>query len=565
MDATQYRRTIEKQWELHRIRVLSPYLSFNPSSGTNGAAVTPGHSSTPFNRTIFPPDFIFGAGSSAYQIEGAAHLDGKGPSNWDTFTKNHPDHIKQSGCKPPPNGRAGIAPASWCKKELLMRSTSTGGDERRVLTEKIEVTSSSGIVAADFYHRYKEDIQLMKKIGLDSFRFSISWSRVLPTGKIKGGVNQQGVQFYNNLINELLSNGIMPFVTIFHWDVPQALEDEYGGFLNSAIVNDYQEYADFLFKTFGDRVKNWCTVNEPSIFTLIGYDLGLNAPGRCSNYVGNCAAGDSATEPYIVAHNLLLAHSAAVKVYKEKYQVSQKGKIGITLVTDWYKPKFNTQSSREATSRALDFNLGWFLHPITYGDYPETMKSIVGNRLPKFTKSESDSLIGSFDFLGMNYYTANYADALPAVTTNHSYYVDIQANFTTEKNGVAIGEPTHISDFFMYPRGIQELLMYVKDKYKNPPVYITENGVGDPDTLPFIQAIKDGIRIRYLQGHLLHILKSIKSGANVKAYYVWSFLDDFEWASGYTVRYGLTYVDFKNNLERHLKYSAYWLKRFLLK
>ncbi|KAF3434460.1 hypothetical protein FNV43_RR25563 [Rhamnella rubrinervis] len=536
------------------VSLLSLVLLTSSGTTTNGAAVTPSHSSSPFNRTIFPPDFIFGAGSSAYQIEGAANLDGKGPSNWDTFTKNHPDQIKQAGCKPPLMGISRKATASsWCKKELLMKSsTSTGGDQRRILTENIQDTSSSALVTADFYHRYKEDIQLMKKIGLDSFRFSISWSRVLPTGKINGGVNQQGVQFYNNLINELLSNGIMPFVTIFHWDVPQALDDEYGGFLNSTIVKDYQEYAEFLFKTFGDRVKNWCTVNEPSMFALIGYDVGLNAPGRCSDYVGNCTAGNSAIEPYIVAHNLLLAHSAAVKVYREKYQVSQNGEIGITLVTDWYKPKFNTQSSRKAASRALDFSLGWFLHPITFGDYPQTMQSILDDRLPKFTKYESDSLKGSFDFLGMNYYTANYVEALPPVTINHSYYVDIQANFTTEKNGVAIGEPTHISNFFMYPRGIQELLIYIKDKYKNPPVYITENGVGDPNTIPFIEAIKDNIRIRYLQGHLLHILKSIKEGANVKAYYVWSFLDDFEWASGYTIRYGLTYIDFKNNLERHL-------------
>ncbi|KAF3455389.1 hypothetical protein FNV43_RR00012 [Rhamnella rubrinervis] len=358
-------------------------------SGTNEAAATASYFPSPFNRTLFPPDFIFGAGSSAYQIEGAAHLDGKGPNNWDTFTENHPGQMQRSDYN----------------KELLMSSAFHDVHGLRI-TSTVDSTLTSGVVAADFYHRYKEDIQLMKQIGLENFRFSISWSRVLPTGRINGGVNQQGVQFYNNLIDELLSNGIVPFVTIFHWDVPQALEDEYGGFLSSRVVKDYEEYADFLFKTFGDRVKNWCTINEPTTFTLIGYDLGINAPGRCSDYTGNCTAGDSATEPYIVAHNLLLAHAAGAKVYKEKYQ-------------------FNTQSNQKATSRALDFSLGWFLHPITYG-------------------------------------------------------------------------------------------------------------VGDPITLPFNEAIKDSIRIRYIHSHLLHILKAIKEGANVKAYYSWTFLDDFEWARGYT-------------------------------
>ncbi|KAF3450131.1 hypothetical protein FNV43_RR06211 [Rhamnella rubrinervis] len=477
-------------------------------SSTIEAQVTPSNSSRPaFSRSLFPSDFIFGAGSAAYQIEGAAYIDGKGPSIWDTYSKNHPDRI---------------------------------------------LDGSNGDVAADFYHRYKDDIKLMKKVGLDSFRFSISWPRVLPTGKVKGGVgiNHKGVEFYNNLINELLSNGIVPFVTIFHWDVPQTLEDEYGGFLSPKIVKDFQEYAAFLFETFGDRVKHWCTLNEPFIFSLIGYNFGQTAPGRCSAYVGNCLGGDSATEPYIVGHNLLLAHAAAVKVYKQKFQVSQKGKIGITLVAEWYKSKLNTQSSRDAASRALEFSLGWFLHPITYGYYPRIMQSVLGNRLPNFTKYESYSLKGSFDFLGMNYYTGKYANALPAVSVNQSYYTDVQ---------------THTGTFFMYPEGLQNLLIYIKNKYNNPPVYITENGVGDPSTLPFNVIINDTIRIKYIHDHISSILKSIKLGANVKAYYVWAFLDDFEWSSGYTSRFGLVYVDFKNNLGRHLKYSAYWYKHFLLK
>ncbi|XP_060669944.1 vicianin hydrolase-like [Ziziphus jujuba] len=312
------------------------------STTSSGEAVKPSHYSMPFNRTSFPPHFIFGAGSAAYQSEGAALQYGKGPSVWDTFTRNHPEKIEDR---------------------------------------------SSGIVADDFYHHYKEDIKLMKKIGLDSFRFSISWPRLLPTGKVKGGVNKQGIQFYNNVINGLLFNGIVPFVTLFHWDLPQALEDEYGGFLSPKIVEDFREYAQLAFKTFGDRVKNWATLNEPSAYCINGYNGGASAPGRCSDYVANCTAGNSATEPYIVGHHLLLAHAQAVKLYKQKYKASQKGKIGITLVTNWYQPKFKTESSRKAASRALDFVLGWFLDPITYGDYPKIMKSLLGSRLPKFTKA----------------------------------------------------------------------------------------------------------------------------------------------------------------------------------
>ncbi|KAF7824487.1 vicianin hydrolase-like [Senna tora] len=308
---------------------------------------------------------------------------------------------------------------------------------------------------------------------------------------------------------------LTPFVTLFHWDVPQALEDEYGGFRSRKIVNDFREYANFCFKTFGDRVKNWVTINEPYIFIVRGYDVGTFAPGRCSNYAGNCTAGDSATEPYIVGHHLLLSHAAAVKLYKNKYQ---KGQIGITLVTHWFVPKTESAADREAASRALDF---WHGDPIVYGDYPQSMKSIVGDRLPKFTKEESKDVKGSYDFLTLNYYTANYAEKAPLKDVNKSFSSDIQATFSR------VGDANNASK-------------------------------------PIKEAIKDAFRIRYLDGHLRSILQAIKDGVNVKGYYIWAFSDNFEWASGYTVRFGMIYVDYKNNLKRYLKYSAYWLKMFLL-
>ncbi|GMY22314.1 vicianin hydrolase-like [Fagus crenata] len=452
-------------------------------ASTHGA--TPTHYSVPFNRTSFPSGFIFGAGSAAYQSEGAAFKDGKGLNIWDSFTK------EQSG--------------------------------------KI-ADGSNGDVAEDVYHLYKISPSL-------NFKFTL-WA------------------------------GIKPFVTLLHFDTPLALQDEYGGFLSPNIVEDYVGYVNLCFKTFGDRVKHWVTLNEPNGWTMYGYISGTFAPGRCSSYAGNCTAGNSATEPYIVAHHLLLAHASAVKLYRDKYKPYQKGEIGITIVTHWFMPKYQTSASIKAASRALDFFFGWFAHPITFGDYPESMKVVVNNRLPKFTDAQSKLLKGSIDFLSVNYYTSNYAESAPLANgVNVTYVTDRATTLTTDINGVSIGTPTPLSWLFIYPQGLRELLLYIKKNYNNPVLYITENGMADANnsSLPIQDALKDSLRIRYHYGHLSYLLKAIKEGVNVKGYYVWSFLDDFEWDAGYTVRFGLTYIDFKNNLKRYLKYSAYWFKMFLLK
>ncbi|GLT60703.1 hypothetical protein SLA2020_334590 [Shorea laevis] len=477
------------------------------------------------NRNNFPEGFIFGAGSSAYQLEGATNSDGRKPSIWDTFVRQYPEKISDH---------------------------------------------STGDVADEFYYHYKEDIALMKEIGLDSFRFSISWPRILPGGKVSRGVNQEGVDFYNSLIDELLSNGIQPFVTLFHGDLPQTLEDEYGGFLSPDIVNDYRDYVDFCFNEFGDRVKHWVTLNEPNLFAKCGYADGTTAPGRCSDYIGNCTPGNSATEPYLVAHHLILSHATAVKLYRDKYKGSQNGTIGITVETYWMIPKYETVVSQQAASRALDFAFGWIVHPITYGDYPKIMRVMVGNRLPHFTEEESRMIRGSIDFLGINYYTARYVDdctSCPTGDLHLSYSTDSHVNETDEKNGVPIGEPTGASWLYIYPDGIRQLVLYVKRKYMNPPIYITENGMADFNnkTLPIMEALNDSLRIKYHSLHLTYLLKAIKDGADVRGYYVWSFLDDFEWEFGYTERYGVTYVDFKNNLKRYFKRSTFWFKNFLAK
>ncbi|KAL8542382.1 hypothetical protein ACS0TY_003303 [Phlomoides rotata] len=470
-----------------------------------------------FNRSGFPPGFVFGAASAAYQVEGAVSEGGRGPSIWDTYTHKFPEKIADK---------------------------------------------SNGDVANDFYHLYKEDVKLIKYLGLDAFRMSISWSRILPRGTLKGGVNKEGIAFYNNVFNELLAKGITPFVTIFHWDLPQALEDKYNGFLSPLVVDDFVDFANICFKEFGDRIKYWITVNEPFTFINGGYDggfIGNLAPGRCSG----CPQGNSATEPYIAGHHLLLCHAATVKLYKDKYQATQKGEIGITIVTHWFVPRTNTHADHQAAQRALDFVYGWFLHPVVYGEYPKIMQSLVGNRLPKFTAAQSEMLKGSYDFLGVNYYTGNYAAHLSSRNGPVTSTSDQMCNLTTDINGVPIGNPTGIPIFFNYAKGLANLLVYTKKYYKNPTIYITENGIGDMREDTPQPSINDPQRIDFYNHHLHAVQLAIAEGVKVKGFIAWSFFDDFEWGSGYTNRFGLISVDYKNKLKRVTKRSALWFKKCL--
>nr|UTN00717.1 BGlu2 [Centaurium erythraea subsp. erythraea] len=489
------------------------------------------------SRGDFPADFVFGSATAAYQVEGGAREGGRGPSIWDTFTHRRPDMIKGGG---------------------------------------------NGDVAVDSYHLYKEDIQLLKNIGLDAYRLSISWSRVLPGGNLTGGVNKEGIDYYNSLIDDLLANGIQPFVTLFHWDAPQALEDEYGGFLSPRIVDDFRQYVELCFWEFGDRVKHWITLNEPSTFSDAGYASGVYAPGRGSTspdllqhrlrsapsrtspWGPHCKSshGNPGTEPYIVTHHLLLAHATAVELYRNKFQKSQGGSIGITLICQWREPLNDTEADRKAAKRALDFMFGWYMEPITSGDYPESMKELVGSRLPKFSPEESKKLRGSYDFLGLNYYTGTYVTDAPKSTGEMlSYDTDAHVTYTYERNGKLIG-PKAASDWLhMYPEGMYKLLIYTKNTYNVPLIYITENGVDEVNntSLTLSEARQDTIRIKFIQDHLYNLLRAMKEGVNVKGYFIWSLLDNFEWNEGYTVRFGIVHVDYNDNNARYPKDSAIWL------
>ncbi|KAL0714765.1 hypothetical protein Bca4012_021744 [Brassica carinata] len=477
------------------------------------------HSSRPrLSRNDFPEDFIFGSATSAYQCEGAAHEDGRGPSIWDTFAEKFPEKIKDG---------------------------------------------SNGSIADDSYNLYKEDVNLLHQIGFDAYRFSISWSRILPRGDLKGGINQAGIDYYNNLINLLLSIGVKPYVTIFHWDLPEALEHAYGGFLGAEIVNDFRDYAELCFQKFGDRVKHWTTLNEPFTVVHEGYTTGEKAPGRCSSFTNpKCFGGDGATEPYIVGHHFLLAHGAAFKIYREKYQAIQKGEIGIALNTVWHYPYSDSQADKLAAARATAFTFDYFLEPIVYGRYPADMVNYVkGGRLPTFTPEESSMLKGSYDFVGVNYYSSFYVKDVPCATENITMNSDSCVSIVGERNGVPIGPAAGSDWLLIYPEGIRDLLLHAKLKFNDPALYITENGVDEASIGEIF--LNDDLRIDYYAHHLKMVNDAILMGVNVKGYFAWSLMDNFEWSEGYTVRFGLVFVDFENGRKRYLKKSAKWFRRLL--
>ncbi|GLT48457.1 hypothetical protein SLA2020_220800 [Shorea laevis] len=473
-------------------------------------------------RSHFPEDFVFGVSTAAAQVEGATRTGGRGPSVWDEFIKQHADRIEDGS-----NLETGI----------------------------------------DSYRRYKEDILDIKKIGADTLRFSISWTRILPNGSLSGGINQEGINHYNSFIDELLKQGITPFVTLLHFDWPETLERKYGGFLDSSILDDFKHYVEICFKTFGDRVKNWITINEPLISAKHGYDLGLAPPIRCSNR-NSCVAGNSSTEPYIAAHNFLLAHATAVRLYRKKFQAEQGGQIGLSLVGQYYVPYSDSVLDKNAARRAMDFELGWFMEPLVYGEYPTIMRKLVKQRLPTFTEKEKKLVKGSFDFIGINYYTARYAKSIPfdPKAPPVSYSADHFLNETAEKDGVLIGPNPGGSKFiYIYPKGLKKLLKFMKKHYQNPKIYITENGTVERrhDSIPIDQVLNDQHRIDFISQHLHQIRLAIKSGVDVKGYIHWSLFDDFEWTEGYNVRFGLYYTDYRNNLRRIPKKSAKWYHDFI--
>lgn len=421
----------------------------------------------------FPEGFLWGTATASYQIEGAVDEDGRGESVWDTFTHT-PGKIERG---------------------------------------------ETGDIACDHYHRYPEDVAIMGELGLNAYRFSISWSRVLPEGR--GKPNQTGLDFYDRLIDELLANGIRPFVTLFHWDLPQALEDE-DGFRRRGIVDDFVEYASLLAESFGDRVKDWITLNEPSVYTYIGHVFGAHAPGM--------------TDPIAAAkvgHYLQLAHGMAVPVLR----TSPETQVGTTLAITAIEPESDDDLEAARYADALQNRV--FMDPIFGRPYPVEALEVVAE--PPIEEGDMEIIAAPIDFLGVNYYTRMIVKNNP--------------NSRTRFQPVAgPGEKTEMG-WEVYPKGLTDVLVGIHEEFGPERMYVTENGAAFPDPEPANGGVADPKRTEYLRTHLSAVHDAIDQGAPVGGYFCWSLIDNFEWSFGFSKRFGIVACDF-DSLERTVKDSG---------
>lgn len=442
--------------------------------------------STPATDRVFPDGFLWGAATAAHQIEGSPLADGAGPSIWTRFAH----------------------------------------------TPGMTLNGDTGDVACDHYNRWKDDVRLMRELGLKAYRFSVSWSRIHPEGT--GRVNQKGLDFYSRLVDELLANDIEPLATLFHWDLPAALDDR-GGWLNRDCADWFAEYGSTLYRALDGRVKKWATINEPWVVTDGGYLHGALAPGHRSRY-----------EAPIAAHNLMRAHGAAVQAYRAE------GKHEIGLVVN-IEPKYPASDSAEdaaAVRRAHAYMNEQFLHPALLGHYPPEMKDIFGDAWPDWPAEDFALIRQPLDFVGINYYTRSVTaagDSYPLKTR-----VVRQPLGTYTETGWEV-----------FPQGLTDLLVWFKDTYGALPVYITENGAAffDPPTADGGR-VRDPLRMDYLRKHLGAILDAIDAGVDVRGYMAWSLLDNLEWSLGYSKRFGIVHVNYGTQ-ERTPKDSARWYSRII--
>ncbi|KTG32591.1 hypothetical protein cypCar_00028097 [Cyprinus carpio] len=448
---------------------------------------------TKFERQLyhygtFPEGFHWGVSSSAYQIEGAWRADGKGLSIWDKFAHT-PEKISQD---------------------------------------------DNGDIACDSYNKIAEDINSLKTLRVRHYRFSVSWPRIMPDGTTRK-INEAGLNYYHRLLDALLEANIKPQVTLYHWDLPQALQDV-GGWENETIVERFRDYADVVFNSLGDKVKFWITINEPYIVALHGYGHGIFAPGINAN---------PGTSPYIAGHNLLKAHAEAWHVYNDKYRTKQGGIIGITINSDWAEPRNPyKQEDVDAAMRVVQFMMGWFAHPVFNGDYSDLMKNIIRerslaagrpqSRLPEFTPAEVARIKGTHDYFGFNHYTTVLA-----------FYVDFQnqEHYDADRGAAVISDRTWLesgSDWLkVNPMGFRKILKFIKDEYGNPPVFVTENGVSERGPVN----LNDALRIHYYENYINQALKAyLLDGVDMRGYAAWSLMDNLEWTMGYDERFGLFYL-----------------------
>jgi len=406
--------------------------------------------------------FLWGVATSSYQIEGGVNADGRTPSIWDTFAKT-PGKV---------------------------------------------VNGDNGDIACDHYHRYQEDVRLMKDLGINSYRFSVAWPRIFPE---KGKYNPKGLDFYKRLIEKLLENNIKPMATIYHWDLPQ-WADDLGGWLKRDVTNWYLEYAAKLFRELGDVVPLWITHNEPWCASMLGYFLGEHAPGH-----------KDLREGLIASHNLLLSHGLTVEAFRQMNL--KNSQIGITLNLQPAYPASEKEEDVMAARLFDGFFNRWFLDPLFKARYPKDMLTLYSNVIGKldFIKEEDLEKISlPIDFLGVNYYTRTILK-----------YNPLSPMMVEQVQGT--GKVTDMG-WEVYPEGLYQLLKRLQSDYTKMPIYVTENGAAFPDQLSSENIVHDTERINFLQEHLAASLRFRNEGGNLKGYYVWSFLDNFEWAYGYSKR-----------------------------
>lgn len=439
----------------------------------------------------FPNGFLWGAATAAHQIEGSPMADGAGPSIWTRFAH----------------------------------------------TPGMTLNGDTGDVACDHYRRWKEDVKLMKELGLQAYRFSVSWSRILPEGT--GRVNQAGLDFYSRLVDELLANGIEPLLTLYHWDMPAALDDR-GGWLNRDCADWFAEYGQVMYRALDGRVKKWVTLNEPWVITDGGYLHGALAPGHRSRF-----------EAPIASHNLMRAHGAAVQAYRAE------GKHEIGLVVN-IEPKYAATDSAQdaaAVKRAHAYMNEQYLDPALLGTYPPELREIFGEAWPEWPQADFDLIKQKLDFIGVNYYTRSVTKDAVSYPLNTGVVRQPSGTYTE-------------TGWEVFPQGLTDTLTWVKDRYGDIPMYITENGaaffdppVAEPDSTGE-RRVRDPLRMDYLQKHIGAIHDAIQAGCDIRGYMVWSLLDNLEWSLGYSKRFGVVHVNYATQ-DRTPKDSARWYSKVI--
>ena len=435
----------------------------------------------------FPHDFTWGSATSSYQIEGAYNEGGRGMSIWDTFART-PGKVYEG---------------------------------------------HTGDTACDSYHRYAEDVQLLKNMGATSYRFSVAWPRIIPNGD--GVINQEGLDYYHRLVDELLANGIEPMCTLYHWDLPQSLEDK-GGWNSRETIAAFVRYAETMFKSFEGKIKNWITFNEPWCIAFLSNEIGAHAPGNQDFQIA-----------LNVAHHMLVAHGETVRRFRE---IGSTGNIGIAPNTEWVEPFTNSPEDIEACKRRNAYFNEWFFEPVFKGKYPELAIEWYKNKgyeVP-ILPGDMETIAQPMDFLGINYYTGAVGRNNPEEGILEFEVVDTAMDKTD-------------FEWNVYPQGFLSVLRWVKDNYGDIPIYITENGAYY-DHEEENGKYHDPKRILYLQKHLIQLNRAIESGVNVKGYFLWSLMDNFEWALGYTKPFGLVHVDF-TTYKRTPKDSYHWYSQVI--